>query len=137
MMDSPDGASSLRAKRTNPALARRKESWIASSQGLLAMTASLRRCELIPASAFESALRRCRRPWLGLRRALGLHRHRGFADHFDQRPQRVLDARAGDARNQERRLLGGALQAVLLRLQFFRRHAVDLVSRDDLDLVGE
>ena len=29
---------SLRAKRSNPALAKRKESWIASSQALLAMT---------------------------------------------------------------------------------------------------
>src|ERR1700688_2269708 len=35
---SPNLSTSLRAKRSNPALAPKKESWIASSQGLLAMT---------------------------------------------------------------------------------------------------
>src|SRR5882757_1826762 len=84
-----------------------------------------------------SALRR-RAPGLGLRRAaLGLERYRGLADDRDQRPQRFLDALAGGARHQQRRFLRGALQALLLLLQIVRRHRVDLVERDDLDLVGE
>jgi len=52
--------------------------------------------------AANSALRRRRRgPGLGLcRAALGLQRDRGFADHLDQRPQRVRHAFASHGRDQ-------------------------------------
>ena len=70
-------------------------------------------------------------------RALGLQRYRGFADHLDQRLERFRHAFAGRGREQQRRLLRRALQAVALLLQFVRRNRVDLVQRHDLDLVGE
>src|SRR5260363_414065 len=90
----------------------------------------------------SSALRWQRRsPWLLGRRAvagaLGLDGHWLLADHVGELAQSLLDALAGRAGDQQRRLLGGALQPVLLLLQLVRIDRVDLVQRDDLDLVGQ
>src|ERR1700753_568954 len=85
----------------------------------------------------KSALRGRRRPWLGLRGALGLAGYRRFTDHLDQRAQRLPDAVAGRARHQQGRFPGGAFQPVALLLQLIRFDRVDLVQRHDLDLVGE
>src|SRR3981189_1453555 len=95
-----------------------------------------RRANYKYAGGTNSALRRWR-PWLRLRPPLGLDRHRSFADPLDQRSQRVLHAFTRDARHQQRRFLGGALESLPLLLQLVRRHGVDLVQRHDLHLVGE
>src|SRR6184192_652020 len=66
---------------------------------------------------FASALRRRRRRPRVLA-ALGLERHRRLADHLDQRLERFGHAFAGRGREQQRRLLRGALQPIALLLQF-------------------
>src|SRR5215472_11986604 len=69
--------------------------------------------------------------------ALGLVSDGLLANDLGQCAQRVLHPGAGHARDQQWRLLRRALQAVLLLLQLARIDRVDLVQRDDLDLLGE
>src|ERR1700753_1387495 len=88
-------------------------------------------------SSRRSALRTRRRPGFGLRRALGLARDRGLADHLDKRPQGLWHAFAGGARDQQRRLLCGAVQPVFLFLELVGFDRVDLVEGYDFDLVGQ
>src|SRR3954464_12406484 len=70
-----------------------------------------------------SAARVLGAPGLCLRRAHGGLVGDGLvADHLDERAQGFLHALAGYSRQQKRRLLGGALQPILLLLHLVRRH---------------
>src|ERR1041385_5270297 len=58
-------------------------------------------------------------------------------DHADERPQSARHAGVRGRRDDQRRLLRGALQARDLLLELFEAERVRLAERDDLGLVGE